>query len=100
MVERLSDCYVEPLWNNIRENQQQTWGWHNHINWLAGRPHPNINQLIDLIKKEDDAYIVTLQQIQTGGLIVSKKKISLAGGRKASVAQLLTKVILLDVFSL
>ena len=45
------------MWNHCETTSERTnnrlEGWHNRINRLAGRPHPNIYQLIDLIKKED-----------------------------------------------
>jgi len=85
-------------WNHWETTSERTnnrlEGWHNRINRLAGRPHPNIYQLIDLIKKEDGASIVTLQQIQTGGLIVSKKKI---WERNDNVADILKTVSAVDL---
>ena len=66
------------MWNHWETSSERTNNRlekkHNRISRLADKPHLNIYQLIDLFKKEDGAAIVTLQQIQTGGLIVSKKE--------------------------
>ncbi len=45
-------------------------GWHNKMNKLAGKSHPNIiYELVDLFKAEQAVTEVTLRQLEAGGVV-------------------------------
>lgn len=65
------------LWNHWESSGDRTnnrlEGWHNRLNRLAGRDHPNIYQLVALLKKEEAVSEVKILQLRTGGLPVRKR---------------------------
>lgn len=65
------------LWNHFEATEDRTnnrlEGWHNRLNRLAGRNHPNIYQLIELLQKEDSVSEVKILQLQSGGLPVRRR---------------------------
>ena len=44
-------------------------GWHNKINCLAGKSHPNIYEIVELFKTEQAATEVSLLQLEAGGVV-------------------------------
>ena len=44
-------------------------GWHNKINCLAGKSHPNKHEIVKLFKTEQAATEVFLLQCETGGVV-------------------------------
>ena len=64
-------------WNHYTTTEDRTnntlEGWHNRLNKLVGRDHPNIYQLIKLMKKEEAVSEVKILQISHGGAPVQKK---------------------------
>ena len=49
--------------------------WHNKINRLAGKSHPNIYKLVDLFKIEQAATEVTLRRLEAGGVLAPTRKV-------------------------
>ena len=48
-------------------------GWHNKINCLAGKSHPNIYEIVELFKTEQAATEVSLLQLEAGGVVAPSR---------------------------
>ena len=49
-------------------------GWHNKINKIGGKSHPNIYEVVELFKTEQAATEVTLWQLEPGGTFTGTRK--------------------------
>jgi len=66
------------MWNHHTTTEERTnnhlEGWHYRFNTLAGKPHPNIYQLIHLLQREDGVTEIKVNQLQNGGLPPPRRK--------------------------
>ena len=65
------------MWNHFQSEEDRTnnrlEGWHNRLNRLAGRDHPNLFQLITLLQKEEAVTEFKILQLQAGGPEMQKR---------------------------
>ena len=59
----------EPRTNNHVE------GWHNKINHLGGKSHPNMYEIVELFKTDQAATEVSLLQLEAGGVVESTRRV-------------------------
>ena len=50
-------------------------GWHAKINRVAGKPHPNIFEVIELFKREQASVEVKIAQLEAGGRAPPRKRV-------------------------
>ena len=65
------------IWNHhntegARTNNHAA-GWHAKINRVAGKPHPNIFEVIELFKREQASVEVKIAQLEAGGRAPPRK---------------------------
>ncbi len=57
-------------WNGFESESNRTnnhlEGWHNRLKRVAGKPHPNIYEFVEVIQKEQTSTEVSLTQLAAG----------------------------------
>ena len=49
-------------------------GWHNRLNRIVGKAHPNVYELIEVFQREEVAMAVTISQPEAGGRAPPRKR--------------------------
>ena len=49
-------------------------GWHSRMNKVVGKPHPNIYELVDVIKREEATTRMKLQLYETGAALPPRRR--------------------------
>ena len=49
-------------------------GWHNRLNKIVGKPHPNLFELLLTFQQEEASTQITIMQLATGGRSCPRKK--------------------------
>lgn len=74
----LNGVYEIAEWNTYNEEGPRTnnhiEGWHNKVNRIIGKAHPNVFELVELFKMEQASTEVTLRQLAAGGLLPNPRK--------------------------
>ena len=67
----LNGSYPINIWNYYKVDgpctNNHVEGWHIKINHVAGKPHPNIFEVVELFKGEQATTEINLQQLTSGG---------------------------------
>ena len=60
--------YIGPRTNNHVE------GWHSRLSKVVGKPHPNVYELVDVIKREEATSKLKLQQYESGVVLPARRR--------------------------
>ncbi len=73
--------YDGPRTNNHLE------GWHNRLNRIVGKAHPNVYKLIEVFQREEAAVSVTISQLEAGGRAPPRKRKAVEMDRRITELQ-------------
>ena len=83
----ISGVFPLKLWNHYDNAGPRTnndlESWHNRLNRLAMKAHPNFFEMIELLKNEEAATEVSIMQLRSGALPRPKKKRTAQNNRKS-----------------
>ena len=61
---------LQPRWPRTNSHIE---GWHNRLNKMARKAHPNLFEFIEVIQKEQATTEVTIEQLSGAGRVRAKK---------------------------
>ena len=62
---------VELLWLHRAPHKQ---GWHSRLRKVVGKAHPNVYELVDVIKREEATSKLKLQQYESGAVLPARRR--------------------------
>ena len=49
-------------------------GWHSYLSKVVGKAHPNVYELVDVIKREEATSKLKLQQYESGAVLPARRR--------------------------